>query len=120
MSTTSEAAAAIPATNGRPRRLSPTFQRPIARLAAGGLLAALILYLVWGWVWQKPGPDPWAPPSFWAAWLSPRPDKLYDQIPVPMGEAGGLVPADLCRREQLGLVCDDPHALRLVGPGISA
>src|SRR4051794_8811826 len=105
MSAPSEAAAAIPPTSGRPRRLSSTFQRPIARVAAVSLLLGLVGYLIWAWGWQKPGPDPWAPPSFWAAWLSPRPDKLYGQMPVPMGEAGALVPADLCRREQLGLVC---------------
>jgi hypothetical protein len=103
------------------RQGSHGLQRGLTRFLAACLLAALVGYLVWGAGWQRPRDDPWAQVGFWTStwWLTPRPDDLYRELPLTVGEAGAFVPSDLCQRERLaaglGLACQDTHNLRLVG-----
>ena len=103
------------------RQRSGGVPRWLARFLAACLLAAVVGYLVWGAGWQRPRDDPWAPVGFWTStwWLTPRPDDLYRELPLPVGEAGAFVPSDLCQAEGLagglGLACQDTHNLRLLG-----
>ena len=66
----------------------------LARLLAGAFLLAVVAFLVWGWRYQPPREDPWAPAGFWEWWLSPLPDPLYRSMPV----TPGAPPAALFRR----------------------